>query len=132
MFSHSLPELLVLSLTPGQLENISHREEQLLGRQGLFQKVHRSKPGGADRHFNVGLSRNHHHRDRDPERLQLFQQGEPVPSRHHDIGKNHVEAPGPDQFDRADHAVADSRFVPGEPEGPRQRSKSVRIVIHDQ
>ena len=68
----------------------------------------------------------------DAGRFQIGQQREPVLARHHDIGKNHVEALRFREFQRAIGLIAHHRLMPGQPKRPRQRRQRVRVVIHQQ
>ena len=114
------------------LSTLSDGEQQLVGGERLLQEIDRAQPRGAHRHFDVGLPADHHHRQRDAEGAQVFEQREAVLARHHDVDEHHVEGLRLDQFERARGVVADRGFVPGQAEGARQRGQRVGVVVDDQ
>ena len=132
VLAHALAQLPVLLFQARQLRDVRQRQQQLIGRERLLEKIRRAQPGGANGHRDVRLPGHHHHGRRDARRAQLFEQRQPVFHRHHHVGKDQVEMPRPGQFESARGVVAHGGFVPGQAERPRQRSQRVHVVVHDQ
>src|SRR5579872_7101992 len=132
VLSQAGAEFAILRLQTRELHRVFERDEQLVGRERLFEKIHRAEFGRLNSHFNVGLSRNQDDRRLYPGLLQIFQEFDPRFTRHHDIGKNEIESFVADKIKRAGSVVADGRFVPREPESARERRQCAGIIIDDQ
>ena len=131
VLADALAQVAILVFQALQLEDVVHGEQEFVGGERLFQEIERAQAGGADRHLDIGLPADHHHRQRDAERAQVFEQRQTVLARHDDVAQHHVEGLRFGEFERARGVIADGGFVPGEAEGARQRGQRVGVVVND-
>ena len=125
-------QIAILFFQARQAQRVLDREQQLFGRDRLFEKIDGAQPRGAHGHFDGGLPGHHHRRRRHADIFEIFEQRDAVPAGHHHVGENQVEALGLCQFERARRVVADGRFVARQPKRARERRERVRVVVDDQ
>jgi len=87
---------------------------------------------GADRHFDRSLAGDHDHGRLDTSGAQVGQEREAVLARHHDIGKDHVEALGTREVQRANALSHTTASWSGEAEGSGQGGQGVQVVVNQE
>ena len=115
-----------------QAQRVIHREQKLVGRNRLFQKIDGAQFRGAHRHFNRSLPGHHHGGTRHARFLEVFEQRDAVSSRHHHVGKNQIEALRLREFERARGVVANGGLVARQAKRSRKRRQGVGVVVDDQ
>ena len=58
MFSETVAQLTIFILKPRQPEGVFDGDKKFVSRRRLLEKIQRTQLGGADSHFNVGLTGN--------------------------------------------------------------------------
>jgi hypothetical protein len=132
VLAHALPQLAVLVLQPLQLEDVVHGEEKFVRGKRFFEEIDGAQPRGAHRHLDAGLSGNHHHRQRDPQVAQVFEQRQAVLAGHHHVRQQHVERLRLQQLQCARGVIAHGGLVARQAEGPRQGRQGAGVVVDDQ
>ena len=87
MLADALAQLAVLVLQPLQLKRVLHRQQKLVRRDRLLQKIDRTQARRPHRHLDVRLSGHHHHGSRDAVGTQVFQQRQTVAAGHHHVDR---------------------------------------------
>ena len=124
-------QIAVLIFEMPQPQRILHRQQQLIRRHRLLEKINRPQPRRFHRHFNRRLAGHHHHRRAHSRSLQFFEQRDPVFSRHHHVGKNQIKTLRLRKLQRARSIVANGRFVVGQSECAGERRERIRVVINN-
>ena len=125
-------KLLVLLFQSPQAQRILHRQQQLVGRDWLFQEIKRAQLGGFHRHGDMCLARHHHHRGAQPQRAILFQKLQSVFSGHHYVRKNQIVTFGFHQFQCLLGALTNGGFVSCKSKGARQRCQGIGVIVNDE
>ena len=125
-------QIAVFLLETRQPNGVLHREQQLLGRNRLLEKVHSAQPRGAHGHLDGRLPGHHHRGRRDANILEIFEKRDAIAAGHHHVGEDQVVALGLREFQRARSIVADGRFMAGQSKRASERRERVRIVINDE
>ena len=98
---------------------------------GFSRKSDGAQARGPHGHFDVGLAGDHDHRQRNPQRANLFEQREAVLAGHDHVGEHQVEGLRLHQVQRAGRVVADGGIVSGHAEGAGQGCQRIGVVIDD-
>ena len=85
VLADALPQLPILLLQPLQLEDVVHRQQQLVGGERLLQEIDGAEPRRPHRHLDIRLPGDHHHRQRDARVAEVFEQRQAVLARHHHV-----------------------------------------------
>src|SRR5690242_16956273 len=80
----------------------------------------------------MGLSRHHHDGRGHTHGLDLFEQGNSIFTRHHDVGEDQIETLILYQLQSAPWLIANCGFMSSETKGTRERGQSVGFVVDDE
>ncbi len=125
-------EFAIFLLEMREAQCVIDGEQQLVGRNRLFQKIDGAQARGAHRHFDRGLPGHHHGGTSHAGFLEVFEQRDAIASGHHHVGKDQVEALRFRQIESARGVVANGGLVARQSKRSRQRGERVGIVVDDQ